>query len=209
MGRIDARFPVFIAALLAAPAVLADELPLVQVAAHAGYRVGGSLEDADTGDNHDLDDGTSFALALELRYGKRDDRYLQLWYSRQGSSVDDNGSSRDVDVEYLHLGGTVPFGDSDKAQGYLALGIGATRFSPSAVGASDLTRFSGSLGLGVAMPLSRHAAFRLEARGYLTVVDSDSAIFCRSDNGTGFCRIIASGSTIFQAEVLAGFAVSF
>jgi hypothetical protein len=209
MGRIDARFPVLIAALLTAPAVLADDLPLVQVAVHAGYRAGGSLEDSVTGDDRDLDEGTSFALALELRYGKGDDRYLQLWYSRQGSSVDENSSRSDVDVEYLHLGGTVPFGDSDKAQGYLALGIGATRFSPSAAGASDLTRFSGSLGLGVAMPLSRHTAFRLEARGYLTVVDSDTSIFCRSDNGTGFCRIIASGSTIFQAEVLAGFAVSF
>ena len=59
------------------------------------------------------------------------------------------------------------------------------------------------------MPVSEHAAFRLEARGYLTLVDSDTSIFCRSDNGSGFCRIIASGSTIFQAEVLAGFAVSF
>lgn len=209
MARIDARFPVFIAALLAAPALLADELPLVQVAVHAGYRAGGGLEDSVTGDDRDLDEATSFALALELRYGKGDDRYLQLWYSRQGSSVDDNGSDRDVDVEYLHLGGTVPFGDSDKAQGYLALGIGATRFLPSAAGASDLTRFSGSLGLGVAMPFSERVALRLEARGYLTVVDSDSAIFCRSDDGSGFCRIIASGSTIFQAEVLAGFAVSF
>jgi hypothetical protein len=200
---------VFIAVLLAAPAVPADELPLVQVAAHAGYRVGGSLEDADTGDSHDLDDGASFALALELRYGKGDDRYLQLWYSRQGSSVDDNGSSRDVDVEYLHLGGMVPFGDNEKAKGYLALGLGATRFSPSGTGATDVTKFSGSLGVGVAMPVSEHTAFRLEARGYLTVVDSDTSIFCRSDNGTGFCRIIASGSTIFQAELLAGFVVSF
>jgi len=209
MPRIDGRFALFLAALLAAPALLADELPFVQVAAHAGYRAGGSLEDSVTGDDRDLDEGTSIALALEFRYGKGDDRYLQLWYSRQGSSVNDNVSNRDVDVEYLHLGGTVPFGDSDKVQGYLALGIGATRFSPTGSGASDLTRFSGSLGLGVAVPLSEHVALRLAARGYLTVVDSDSAIFCRSDNGSGFCRIVASGSTIFQAELLAGFAFSF
>jgi hypothetical protein len=89
------------------------------------------------------------------------------------------------------------------------LGIGATRFSPSGADATDLTRFSGSLGLGVAMPMSEHLAFRLEARGYLTLVDSDTSIFCRSDNGTGFCRIVASGSTIFQAELLAGFALRF
>ena len=114
-----------------------------------------------------------------------------------------------MDVEYLHFGGTVPIGEFRKAQGYFAMGIGATRFSPSGAGASDVTKFSGSLALGVSVPLSEHAAFRLETRGYLTLVESDTSIFCRSDNGSGFCRIVANSSTIFQAEALAGFAVSF
>jgi len=206
---MSGRFPILMVALLAAPAALADQFPQVHVAAHAGYRAGGSLEDTVTGDDRDLRDGASFAIAFELRDGKGEDRYLQLWYARQVSGVDDNGGNRDVDVEYLHFGGTVPFGDSDRAQGYLAMGIGATRFSPTGTGSRDLTRFSGSLGLGVATPLSERVALRLEARGYLTVVDSDSAIFCRSDDGSGFCRIVASGSTIFQAELLAGFAVGF
>jgi hypothetical protein len=206
---MNARYALIAGAFLAAPAAPADELPFVQVAAHAGYRVGGSLEDSVSGDDHALDDGASLALALEFRYGRGDDRFLQVWYSRQDSSVNDGLEDHDVDIEYLHFGGTVPIADYGKAQGYLALGLGATRFSASAAGATDRTRFSGSLGLGVSMPVSRHAAFRLEARGYLTVVDSDSAIFCRSDNGSGFCRIVAHGSTIFQAEALAGFAVSF
>ena len=70
---------------------------------------------------------------------------------------------------------------------------------------------TGAMGLafGVAVPLGARAAFRFEARGYLTVVDADSAIFCRSDNGTGFCRVIASGSTVVQAEALAGIAIRF
>ncbi len=198
-----------VAALAAAPLARADDLPFLQLAAHAGYRVGGSLEDSVSGDDHDLDDGASLALALEFRYGKGDDRYLQLWYSRQGSSVSDGLADHDVDIEYLHFGGTVPIGDYERAQGYFVLGLGATRFSPSGVGATNQTKFSGSLGLGIAMPISGHTAFRLEARGYLTFVDSDTSIFCRSDNGSGFCRIIASGSTILQGEVLAGFAVSF
>ena len=198
-----------VAALMAAPLARADDLPFLQLAAYAGYRVGGSLEDSVSGDNHDLDDATSLALALEFRYGEGEDRYLQLWYSRQGSSVNDGLANHDVNVEYLHFGGTVPFGDYEKAQAYLALGLGATRFSASGVDATDLTKFSGSVGLGIAMPVSRHAAFRLETRGYLTLVDSDTSIFCRSDNGSGLCRIVSSGSTIFQAEVLAGFAVSF
>jgi opacity protein-like surface antigen len=198
-----------IALLLAAPAQGADELPFVQVAAHAGYRAGGSLEDATTGEDRDLDESGSFALALEFRYRPGDRRYYQLWYSRQASTVDDALDSFDVDVEYLHLGGTIPIGDQERAQPYFAAGLGATRFSSSEPGSSDKTRFSGSIAIGVAVSLAERAAFRLEARGYLTAVDSDSAIFCRADDGSGFCRIVASGSTLFQAEVLAGIAFRF
>ncbi len=197
------------ALLLAASPARADETPAFQVAVHGGYRAGGSLEDDTTGEERDLDEGASFALALELRYKPGDDRYYQLWYSRQESAVDDALGRYDVDIEYLHLGGTIPIGEHERAQPSFAAGLGATRFSSSEAGASDETRFSGSIAFGVAVPLAKHASLRFEARGYLTAVDTDSAIFCRSDNGTGFCRIVASGSTISQAEALLGIAVRF
>ncbi len=197
------------AGLAIAPAALADEPPLVQVAVHGGYRGGGGLEDSTTGEERDLEDGDSLALALELRFREGDDRYYQLWFSRQGSSVDDGTERRGVDVEYLHLGGTVPIGTQERLQPYFAAGLGATRFSTAGAGARDRTRFSGSLAIGVAMPAGRRAALRLEARGYLTAVDSDTAVFCRSDDGSAFCRIVASGSTIFQAEALAGIVFRF
>lgn len=203
------RILLLAAGLAAAPATLADELPLVQVALHGGYRGGGSLEDAVSGDDRDLEDASSVAIALELRFRDGDDRHYQLWYSRQGSSVDDGVARRDVDVEYLHLGGTVPIGSRKRAQPYFAAGLGATRFGASGAAAADRTRLSGSLGIGVAIPLAPHAALRLEARGYLTAMDADTAIFCRSDDGSAFCRITASGSTLFQAEALAGFAIRF
>lgn len=198
-----------LALLLAVPAAQADELPLVQAALHGGYRMGGSLEDMDTADDADFDEGGSFALALELRYAKGDDRFYQLWYSRQGSEVDDGLETHDVDIEYLHVGGTLPFGGYEHAQPYFAAGLGATRFSSSATGADDRTHFSGSMSFGLAVPLGKNVALRLEARGYLTLVDADSAIFCRSDTAGGVCRIVASGSTIFQAEALAGIALKF
>jgi opacity protein-like surface antigen len=193
----------------AAPAAATDELPLFQAAAHAGYRVGGSLEDSVTDADRDFDEGGGFALAFELRYAKGDDRYYQLWYAHQQSEVDDEVDRHDVDIEYLHLGGTLPFGNYERIEPYFAAGIGATRFSSSTPGASNRTHFSGSMALGLAVPLAERVALRLEARAYLTAVDSDSAIFCRSDGGSGFCRIVASGSSIFQAEALAGIAVRF
>jgi opacity protein-like surface antigen len=203
------RYVIALGLLLAAPAVQADELPLFQVALHGGYRMGGSLEDVDTGDDADFEDGESFALALELRFDKSDDRYYQLWYSRQGTEVSDGLETHNVDIEYLHIGGTLPFGGYEHAQPYFAAGLGATRFSSSAAGADDRTHFSGSMAFGLEVPLAKNAAIRLEARGYLTAVDTNSAFFCRSDNAGGVCRIVASGSTIFQAEALAGIALKF
>jgi hypothetical protein len=65
------------------------------------------------------------------------------------------------------------------------------------------------MAFGLQVPLAKNVAIRLEARGYLTAVDTSSALFCRSDTAGGVCRIVASGSTIFQAEALAGIAVRF
>ena len=195
--------------LLAALPARAEEPSPFQAAVYGGYRVGGSLEDETTGEERDFDEGAGFAIALELRTAPDEGRFYQLWYSRQESGVSDALAEYDVDIEYLHLGGTIPIGNRERAQPYFAAGLGGTRFSSSEPGAKDKTRFSGSLALGVGVPLAGHAAFRFEARGYVTAVDTDSAIFCRSDNGTGFCRIVASGSVIVQAEVLAGVAIRF
>jgi opacity protein-like surface antigen len=194
---------------LAATGARADDLPLFQTGLYGGYRVGGSLEDQDTGDDRDFEDGSSFAVSLELRYGKGDDRYYQLWYSRQSTDVEDGAETHDADVEYLHVGGTLPFGGWEHAKPYFAAGIGATRFSASGADTEDRTNFSGSAAFGLEIPLAQHAAIRLEARGYLTLVDTDGAFFCRSDNGEGVCRIVASSSTIFQAEALAGILIRF
>jgi opacity protein-like surface antigen len=203
--------PSFIAVtlLLAATAVAADELPLFQAGINGGYRVGGSLEDQATGEDRDLDDSSTIAVALELRYGKGDDRFYQLWYSRQATEVDDGLQKHDADVEYLHIGGTLPFGGWEHARPYFAAGLGATRFSASGADTDDRTNFSGSAALGLEIPLAKHAAIRLEARGYLTLVDADTAFFCRSDGGAGVCAIVASGSSFFQAEGLAGILVRF
>jgi len=198
-----------LAALLAVPAAAqAEDLSTFRIVPQVGYRVGGSLEDADTGAGRDLQDAASFGLALELRYGD-ENRWLQLWYSRQPTEVDASDARFDVDVDYIHVGGTAPINDTGKVQSYVSAGIGATRFSPSGEGLVSDTRFSGSLGLGVMVPFSERVALRVEARGYLTLVDTDTSFFCRTDDGDGRCAIVASGSSLFQAEVFAGIAVGF
>jgi len=208
-SRLERTIFIAIALLAVAPAVRAEDMTQFQVGLNGGYRVGGSLEDEVTGDDRDLDEASSFAVSLELRYRKGDDRFYQLWYSRQSSSVNDGVENHGVDVEYLHLGGTLPFGGWEHAQPYFAAGLGATRFSSSAPGADDVTRFSGSMAFGLEVPLGRNAAIRLEGRGYATFVDTSTSFFCQSNNGEGVCRIVASGSTILQAEALAGILIRF
>jgi len=198
---------VLMASFLLSPLAGASEQTTFQVAPFGGFRMGGSLEDAETGESRDIEEAASFGVALELRYG-REDRWWQLWYARQGSEIRSPEGSLDLDVEYLHLGGTVPINDEGRVQSYLSAGIGATRLTPGS-GLDDSVDFSGSLGIGLSVPLSERVALRFEARGYLTVVDADSSIFCSSINGEGACRIVASGSTLFQAEVLAAVAFGF
>lgn len=203
------RTLVFALSLAAAPIALAADEGRFQVGVHAGFRAGGSLEDIDTEDDRDIDEGEAFALALELRHREHQDRWFQLWYSRQSTSVEDELTDHDVDIEYLHLGGTIPLGSYGKAQPYLSAGLGGTRFSASGPDSDDEIVFSGSLALGIAVPLGDNFDFRAEARGYLSAVDSDSAFFCRSDGGEGLCAIAASGSTVGQVEALAGIVFRF
>jgi opacity protein-like surface antigen len=202
-------FILMVIGLLTAQLATADESPLFQAGLHGGYRLGGGLEDETTGADRDLEDASSFAVSLELRYAQGDDRFYQLWYSRQATEVNNGVDSFDADVEYLHIGGTLPFGGWERLQPYFAAGLGATRFSASIPDADDSTRFSGSMAFGLEIPLAEHAAIRLEARGYLTAVDTTTSFFCRSDDGEGACRIVASGSAVFQAEALAGILVRF
>ena len=206
---MHARSALAAALLFATCAADAEAPPAFQVGLHGGYRAGGSFEDGDTGESRDLDESGSFAVSLEMRYARGDDRFYQLWYSRQATEVDNGVDDFDADIEYLHIGGTLPFGGWEHAQPYFAAGIGATRFSASVPDADDSTKFSGSMAFGLEVPLGARAAIRLEARGYLTAVDTNTSFFCRSDGGEGVCRIVASGSAIFQSEALAGILVRF
>lgn len=191
---------------LLSAAAAADE-PVFRVAPHAGGRIGGSFEDGETGANRDLEESASFALALELRHGPG--TWWQLWYSRQGSEIVEPDARLDVDVEYLHVGGTAPIREGERVNSFVSGGIGATRFSPGTSGYDDETRFSFSLGVGLEMPLAEHVALRLEARGYMTLMDTDSAVFCATGGAEDFCRIVAGGSSLLQFELLAGLSFAF
>jgi opacity protein-like surface antigen len=161
-----------------------------------------------TGSRVTLADHGAFALTADLR--AEEGAQYELFYSREATDLRGNaGAPRsDVTVEYLHLGGTLLLDDEQRFKPFIAGGLGITRFTPGEEGSTD-TRFSISLGLGLKWPLTQHFSLRLEGRGFVTLVDSDSAVFCRSDQNGLLCRVRGSGKTFVQGEFLAGVAFAF
>ncbi|MDB6107489.1 MAG: hypothetical protein JWO52_7488 [Gammaproteobacteria bacterium] len=88
-------------------------------------------------------------------------------------------------------------------------GQGATRFTPDSRFGHDSTYFSASFGGGFRIPVNPHFFLRLEARGFATILNSTTAVFCRSDQSGGVCRIHGSGSSFLQGDLLAGVAYTF
>ena len=179
-----------------------------------GYRLGGSFDiasDSDSGESVDLDPAASYGIGFGVY---RDNQsFYELLYSRQQASLDSNDASLanvDVDIEYFQVGGTALFETAEQWMvPYLSLTIGATRLSPQQGGYDDETKFSGSIGGGLRMPFNERVAATFGLRGYLTLVDSDTGIFCLSDATGATCLLRTSGSTIFQGEALLGLTVRF
>jgi opacity protein-like surface antigen len=194
----------------------AREPPLMfEVAGFGALAVGGRfrLQDAGTtgtgtGSSVSLADHGAFAVAADLRIDEGSQ--YELFYSREATDLRGNVSvpRTKVTVEYLHLGGTLLLDDEPKIKPYAVGGLGIARFTPGEQGSPD-TRFSASLGLGLRWPVTRQFSVRLEARGFVTLVNPDAAVFCRSDQNGLLCRIRGSGQTFFQGEFLAGAAWAF
>jgi opacity protein-like surface antigen len=198
-----------------APRIAEEAPPLFEVAGLGALAVGGRFRLADTGatgtgsgSSVSLADHGAVALTADLR-ADAGSQY-ELFYSREATDL--RGSAdvprTNVTVEYLHLGGTLLLDDEPKIKPYMAGGLGIARFTPGEAGNTD-TRFSASLGLGLRWPVTRHFSVRLEGRGFVTLVNPDAAVFCRSDQEGLLCRIRGSGQAFFQGEFLAGAAWAF
>ena len=183
-----------------------------EVTPFVGYRMGGNfdLDGSTTSNRADLNDHNSFGFAINL-FPADDSASYELFYSRQQTSLasDSPLAPFDLNVEYLHIGGTLLLNDELPIAPYMVGGVGLTRLSPQTGPGTDDTRFSFSLGAGVKLPVTKHFGVRLEARGYLTLVNSDGAFFCSSDSQGGVCAIKVKSDTLIQYELLAGAVFAF
>jgi hypothetical protein len=191
------------------------EAPRFEVTPFVGGRIGGSfdvVEDETTGEETsvDLDNGASFGLDLGLY--AHPNGFYELLYSTQETSLDaDDAAVDDVDVriDYLHVGGTAFFPQDRFYVPYLSFTIGATFLEPAEGNYDSETKFSASLGGGFRFPVSEHFHVLLGLRGYLTLINSDTDLFCLSGAEQASCLVTSSGSTFYQTEGQLGFSLVF
>jgi hypothetical protein len=169
-----------------------------------GYRFGGSFETS-SGQDTDLEAGRSYGLSLD--YAPHDaDMTLELFWSRQESGLDLDGSGGlnhlDMTIDEFMLGGVYEEGRG-RLRGTVTALAGATLFSPDAGDAE--ARFTLSFGVGVKYFLLKNLALRADLRGYMTVVESDTAFI----SSGGRTVVYFSGSVVWQGEVSGGITLSF
>ena len=200
--------------LLGVPTVVRAEPGDMELTVFGAYRMGGQMDgDADSAEV-ELDDSSSFGAILN--WPARDNTEWEVLLSTQSTEarVVDAATALDRRVDFdsitAQLGGMYRF-DGDRVVPYLAMTLGGTHVETrGAVSESD-TFFSGSIGLGVKISPTSRVGFRLEARAYGILVDSDSEIFCLSapDAGVAACAVALNGDIVGQIETFAGVTVRF
>ena len=191
------------------------EAPRFEVTPFVGGRIGGGfdvVEDETTGEETsvDLDNGGSFGLDLGLY--AHPNGFYELLYSTQETSLDGGDATvdgTDVRIDYLHVGGTAMFPQDQFYVPYVSFTLGATFLEPTRGGYDSETKFSASLGGGFRFPVSEHFQVLLGLRGYLTLINSDTDLFCLSNAEQASCLVRSSGSTFFQTEGQLGFSLVF
>ena len=169
-----------------------------------GLRGGGEMKQRDV-------DGTTRSLdvsaAISINYGRRlrSDTWFTAFWSHQQTEFDSAGafsddSSFDLDIDYLHAGGTYRPERDGRAEGFVTFTMGLTWYRPERAGFGDEYGFSLSAGGGTQIPLSPRCDLRLAARGYVTFTSARFGGQCAS----GGCTFSFTGEGTFQLEGLVG-----
>ena len=182
-----------------------------EITPYLGYRLGGSFDEQDGDRQFDLEDSDAQGLMLSGRV--QPNTQWEVLYGRQSTEVDTEGlfvddPLLDVDVDYIHFGGTYLF-EGGNVRPFIALTVGVTHVDPAPSDFSSENFFSFSVGGGWQLNATKRLGVRLEARAFVTNVDSDTRIFCQSGAGGGVCLIDIDAESLTQWEARAGLVFRF
>lgn len=200
-----------LALLVASAAMAQEDTYKYELTPFAGFGTGGEFEDSTSTASLQLDDGSSFGFILNIRESAN--TQWEILYLRQGTEADTtglpiSGAPLDIDVHYVQGGGTYLF-DGNVARPFLAATIGASHFEPGLSGVDSETFFAFSIGAGLQIRPNDRFGIRLEARGYGTLLDSESDLFCQSDPAGLICAVRVEGNVLGQFHAMAGFVFRF
>ena len=201
----------FVLLLVAAAANAQDNDVDFEVTPFLGYRFGGSFSIEASSDSYEMRDSSSYGVIVNWQHSG--ETKWEVLYSRQNSDAEIGAGaavdpSVDLDLQVFQLGGTYQF-EGEKAQPYLAATIGGTHARASSNGSKSDTFWSGSIGVGVLFSPTTRFGLRLEARYIGTLVNSSSALFCRTGPDANLCSARIEGDVLSQVETFAGVVVRF
>jgi len=197
--------------VLLASNTLAQEMKF-ELTPFGGYRFGGTFTVEDSDETYKPSDSSSYGVLLDIRQ-KKQNTQVEILYSRQQTDATYSAAlpgdlDIDVDIQVLQFGGTLQ-GDGDTVRPYLAVTFGGTHIETRGAGKSSDTFWSGSIGVGFQIRPTSRLGIRLEARGYATLVRSNSSLFCGSGPEGGACLVQIRGKILSQFEVLLGVVFRF
>lgn len=195
--------------LIAAPAVQAqdqEEPNTFEITPFIGWMAGGAFEEPATNEL-DVEDETNYGIFLNL-IADVPERQYELLYAKQSSAVED--LAMDLELQYLHIGGTVAYPQTEHVIPYFGVTVGAARFTPDLPGLDDETKVSFSVGGGMRFPITKHFGIRFDVRAFVSLLEDDSQIFCVSDPAnTSGCAIKPKSDTFVQYTGSLGLSVGF
>jgi hypothetical protein len=193
--------------LAGGPAFAAEATPnRFEITPFAGYAFGGDFEDPTDASERSLDEDTNFGVFFDI--ADEPWRHYEFFYSQQSTQVD-GAEPIDMDVQYLHIGGIVSHPDAVRVIPFFGMTVGAARLSPDGPGLEDATKLSFSVGGGVRVPFTDHFGLRFDLRAFITLLDEDGSLFCRSNAQGGSCRIVAESDTFLQYSASLGATFAF
>lgn len=162
-----------------------------EISIFTGHRVGGELENANTGLNIELDESDSYGIIIGKDYGP--EHVMEFLYSYQNTDLIDSNTFPaskllNVDVEYFQVGGSQIWVDS-KIDKFFGATLGAIHLNPNDSAYSSKSRFAMSFGGGMVYKFTKNIGLRLGLRAYFASFGSSST-FCSSN---GQCVVTGSG----------------
>ena len=179
----------------------------VEIAPFGGYRLGWGVSDVGGAPVVDDDGGVSFGIVANIQIGPPADGFtFEALFSREQARVKIQPTffsppvTANVEVDHMMIGVQQEL-DNSSARAFISGLAGLTRY---AAGGDMEIRFTVGLGAGGKFFATRHLGLRLEARGYMTIIDLGGRAVC-----SGGCVFVFNANPVFQADITAGVIVAF